>query len=298
MFENDGYYGIEKVAADFACHLHVLSGLHVGIHDLRRTHVVSAGDNAKNICEYCKEKSAVFKDRCVCSDKERLNKVAETKQSMVYLCHMGLSEVIIPIVDENRTIGVIFLGQARTEGDSPSFEEMYQRLFELDPVNFSENRREKIRNAYDRTVVTTREKLNSLIALAEFIGQSIYVNRWLDIRTVTTEQNFRLYVYEGLDLVHIPLSALSIERIAEELNISYSQLNRLSRTVFGMPLKQYALNVKVSAAAHILLEDRGMSVSDVAYSVGIDNPHYFSRIFSDKMGMSCTEYRRLSEGND
>lgn len=292
MIENDGYYGIEKVAAaDFAHHLNVVSGLHVGIHDLRRTKVVSAGDCVNNICKYCKEKSAVFNERCICSDKKFLNLVTEKQQTMVYLCHLGLSEALIPIVEGGNTVGVIFLGQAWTEGLVPSFEELYLKLSELDPLKFSESRKEKLRNAYENTVSITREKLDSLIALSEFIAKSIYVNRWLNIKAVTSEQNFRYYM-DGIDLVHIPLTSFSVEKISEELNISYSQLNRLSQSVFGKPLKQYVLHVKISAAARLLSENPDMSVRDISETVGIENTYYFSRIFSERMGVSCTVYRK------
>lgn len=294
MFKNDDYSGLEKAAADFARDLHIVSGLHVGIHDLRQTHFVSAGDNVCNICKYCKKRSALFENRCICSDKDFLNLAASKQKSMVYLCHLGLVEAIIPIVDGDTTVGVIFLGQARTVDRSPSFDEMFLRLQQIDPMNFSEENKEEIRIAYDKTVSITAKKLDSLISLSEFIAQSIYVNRWLNIQSVTTEQNFRHYMRDGIDIIHIPLSSFSVEKIADELNISYSQLNRLSREYLGLPLKQHVLKTKISAAARLLSEHPDMSVGDVAASVGIENIHYFSRIFSERMGVSCTEYRKKS----
>ena len=59
-----------------------------------------------------------------------------------------------------------------------------------------------------------------------------------------------------------------------------------------MPLKQYALTLKIKTAARLLSEHHDMSVSEIAATVGIYNTHYFSRIFSEKMGISCTEYRK------
>ena len=40
------------------------------------------------------------------------------------------------------------------------------------------------------------------------------------------------------------------------------------------------------------IKSKDMSVAEIAYTVGIENPHYFSRIFSERMGVSCTEYRK------
>lgn len=291
MIEKNEYYGLEKTAEDFAKHIHIISGLHVGIHDLRRTHMISAGDNIVNICAYCKRKSLKFSDQCRCNDRDFLNYSSKKREPTVYYCHLGLCEAIIPIIDGDNTVGVIFLGQALIPEISPTLEEIYSTLSKLDPTHFSRDNKKDIEQAYNNTQIITREKMDSLISLSEFIAQSIYVNRWLNFNSVTTEKNFQYYMREAIDLIHVPLSTFSVEKIADELNISYSQLNRLSNKIFNMPLKQYALNLKIKTAARLLTEHPDMSVSDIAATVGIDNTHYFSRIFSEKIGTSCTEYR-------
>lgn len=291
MLEKNEYHGLEKTAADFAHHLHIISGLHVGIHNMKRTHMVSAGDNIRNICTYCKMRSLKFSNQCSCNDRDFLNYSSRKKEPTVYYCHLGLCEAIIPIVDGDNGVGVIFLGQALIPEESPTLEEICSKLKELDPIHFTENDTKEIEDAYNKTQVITREKMDSLISLSEFIAQSIYVNRWLNFNSVTTEKNFQYYMREAIDLIHVPLSTFSVEKIADELNISYSQLNRLSNKIFNMPLKQYALNLKIKTAARLLTEHPDMSVSDIAATVGIDNTHYFSRIFSEKIGTSCTEYR-------
>ena len=297
MLEKNGYNGLEKAASDLAENLHIVSGLHVGIHDMQRTQMVSAGDSICNICAYCKKKSARFNNECFCNDRDFLNYVSTKQESMVYYCHLGLCEAIVPIIDGNDTVGFIFLGQAKIPEISPSFEELYLKLSELDPAHFGQKNKEEIRTAYDKTQCISREKMDSLIVLSEFIAQSIYVNRWLNFNAITTEQNFRHYIRDGIDLIHIPLSVFSVEKIAEDLNISYSQLNRISRETLNMPLKQYVLNMKIEAASRLLLEHPDMSVSEVATTVGIENTHYFSRLFSDKKGLSCTDYRKAQKNH-
>ena len=291
MSEDLHYDHLLHDAQTLARDLHTVSGLHVGIHDPHRTHTVSAGDNISNLCAVCSKMCAAFGKQCHCDDRTFLAQAEHKQKPIVYQCHLGLTEVILPIVEEDMTAGVIFLGQVRIPSPQTTFDAIMERLRTLDAESFSESRRPMLLAAYENTCCLSQEKLDGFIALATLAAKGIYVNRWLKFNAVTTEQHFRHYVSEHLDLVHLPLSAFSVERVAHDLNISYSQLNRISTAVFGMPLKQYVLQNKIDASCHLLRKYPTQTVREIAAMVGIENPHYFSRLFSERMGCSCTEYR-------
>jgi len=40
-----------------------------------------------------------------------------------------------------------------------------------------------------------------------------------------------------------------------------------------------------------LLRQTDLRVNQICYRIGIDDPYYFSRLFSKQMGMSPTKYR-------
>ncbi len=137
----------------------------------------------------------------------------------------------------------------------------------------------------------TLEKLESFIGLALIAEKGTRVDRWLNHFKLTTKAIVRQYL-KYYDLVHIPLAEFSVDAIAKQLNISYSQLNRISAELFGRPLKQYVLEVKVTAAADMLRKHPELSVAGVAARVGIDNANYFSKVFQKHMGCRCSEYRK------
>ncbi len=188
-------------------------------------------------------------------------------------------------------MGVLFLGQLRIVPDeSLSFENLYARLSEQYTNEIYEENKPALRSAYENTVVMTQEKLESFIGLTEFAEKGTHVDHWLNHFKLTSKAIVRQYL-EYLDLVHIPLSEFSVAEIAGRLNISYSQLNRISTELYGQPLKQYVLEVKVSAAAGMMLEHPELSVAGAAARVGIDNANYFSKVFQRRMGLRCGEYR-------
>lgn len=94
----------------------------------------------------------------------------------------------------------------------------------------------------------------------------------------------------------MPITSFSAQQAAETLKLSYSQLNRLSNTMLNMPFKQYILHEKIKAAPIILGTSPSCSVKDAAHAVGIEDAHYFSRLFRKYMGCSCMEYQNTHLG--
>ncbi len=284
-------YNLHQSVQLLAEYLHTASGMHVGIHDFERRYEVAAGDECENLCRFCRRTCTSFTNKCFCCDDEALAQVYRTGKRLIYRCHMGLTEVILPVTDEDQLLGVLFLGQVRIVPDeSLSFENLYTRMSEQYPDEICEENKPALRAAYENTVVMTQEKLESFIGLTEFAEKGTHVDHWLNHFKLTTKAIVRQYL-EYFDLVHIPLSEFSVAAIAEQLNISYSQLNRISMELYGQPLKQYVLEVKVNAAAGMLLEHPELSVASVAARVGIDNANYFSKVFQRRMGLRCGEYR-------
>ena len=65
---------------------------------------------------------------------------------------------------------------------------------------------------------------------------------------------------------------------------------RCFRAYTGYPPRQYLIRLKVNRARE-LLSYSSYNISEIARLVGYDNPLYFSRVFSQNMGCSPSEYR-------
>lgn len=87
---------------------------------------------------------------------------------------------------------------------------------------------------------------------------------------------------------------ITIQEIADHLNINRSYLHRLFKSITGVSIQNYLLDYRIRQAC-ILLKNTTLSVRSIAHTVSYADPLYFSRIFHQKMGVSPSQYRSASQ---
>lgn len=98
-------------------------------------------------------------------------------------------------------------------------------------------------------------------------------------------------VTQARDMIRSNLeSALSIQEIADRLNISYSKFRRIFKDFTGFSPAYYQMDLKLQRAKD-LLSTTNMSVKDIAYQLDFTSPDYFSTKFKHKTGMKPSEFR-------
>jgi AraC-like DNA-binding protein len=85
--------------------------------------------------------------------------------------------------------------------------------------------------------------------------------------------------------------AVDMQALAHTLGISYPHFRRVFKQSTGLPPQQYLLNLRINQAKQ-LMEEQDLKLSDIARSVGFDDPFYFSRLFKQKTGISPSLWRR------
>ena len=90
---------------------------------------------------------------------------------------------------------------------------------------------------------------------------------------------------------HLDHSDFTVERLAEELNVSRVQLYRKVKALLDMNISDYINKYKLESAK-MFLEDTNLSVSEIAYKCGFSTPNYFSTSFKNKFGASPASYRK------
>lgn len=85
---------------------------------------------------------------------------------------------------------------------------------------------------------------------------------------------------------------LTIQQIAQELGVSYSNFRKLFKEYTGMSPALYQQDLRLQRAKE-LLTTTDMSVKQVAYQLRFESPDYFSSKFKIKTGMKPSEFRQL-----
>ena len=77
--------------------------------------------------------------------------------------------------------------------------------------------------------------------------------------------------------------------LASLVNLERSYLSRLFKKEAGVNIFQYLADIRLKEAQRLLTQG-GMSIREVAFKVGIEDPFYFTRMFKKQYGMSPTDY--------
>ena len=85
-------------------------------------------------------------------------------------------------------------------------------------------------------------------------------------------------------------SAFTREQIAAELGVSPAYVSRIFRQQCGIALWDYVNEYRIARACD-LLKHSDLTVTEVAFTVGFNDPGYFSRIFRKETGQSPAAFR-------
>lgn len=85
-------------------------------------------------------------------------------------------------------------------------------------------------------------------------------------------------------------SYISLEQLSQEYRISVSQLQKIFKSLYGVPIYQYLREYRMEKAAVDLL-CTGRSVTEIALDAGFTNPGKFAEAFKKRYGRTPTQYR-------
>jgi len=94
----------------------------------------------------------------------------------------------------------------------------------------------------------------------------------------------RLRIRESLE------SSITIQQVAEELGVSYSNFRKLFKEFTGLSPSTYQQDLRLQRAKE-LLTTTDYSIKEIAYRLNFESPDYFSSKFKAKMGCKPSEIR-------
>jgi YesN/AraC family two-component response regulator len=85
----------------------------------------------------------------------------------------------------------------------------------------------------------------------------------------------------------------SVEYFSDKIHLSGNYLSDLLKKETGYTIKDHVNNFIVEKAKILLLSEVE-TVSSTAYNLGFNYPHYFSRLFKSKTGMTPVEFKKIN----
>jgi signal transduction histidine kinase/DNA-binding response OmpR family regulator len=108
------------------------------------------------------------------------------------------------------------------------------------------------------------------------------------LKELTLEEKFLLKAKEIVE-EHIGDSHFSVEQMAEEINLSRSQLFRKLKAVAGISPNEFINEIRLQKAAQLILA-KADTIAQIGYRVGFNEQSYFAKSFRKKFGVPPSEY--------
>ncbi|WP_313999504.1 AraC family transcriptional regulator [uncultured Paenibacillus sp.] len=104
-------------------------------------------------------------------------------------------------------------------------------------------------------------------------------------------------VHALLDYIHRnytkPITSAEIE---QEFDCNYDYINRVFSEVTGHTIIRYVNLIRINHAKE-LIEATHLSMNEIGYLTGLNDPFYFSKVFKKYVGLSPTQYyKKIREG--
>ena len=134
-----------------------------------------------------------------------------------------------------------------------------------------------------RELLGRTEILRIHTKLYEHASALVAINTELSAYLIHAESYIRRHVNEDI----------SPRDIANALHISYSHLARILKNNLSTSAVAFINEIKTGVAKKMMIEDKELSITDIALSLGYSSPSYFARKFTEINGQSPTQFRKM-----
>ena len=147
---------------------------------------------------------------------------------------------------------------------------------------------QRIDNHSQKVLVSTIELL--LNFCSRFYDRQFNTRTNANKNIVTQVEHILKEYYKSGELAE--LGPPSLQYLADKVNLSHNYLSDLLKKETGRSAKDHINDFLVNKAKNLLLATED-SVAEIAYELGFNYPHYFSRLFKNKTGVSPQKFREL-----
>lgn len=125
------------------------------------------------------------------------------------------------------------------------------------------------------------------LLLLQFLSSFIYSDKY---KTKLSEKNTDMLEKSIFFMQNNLEKSLTLSELAASVNLSNSHYSAIFRKKTGFPPIEYFNHLKIQKACQYLQFTK-LRIREIAFKIGIEDPFYFSRLFTKTMGYGPKEYR-------
>ena len=211
-------------------------------------------------------------EKCQLSDRSGCQQCARTRFLVQYQCHAGLTEAVVPILDNDRVLAYVMFGQIIPQENA---EAAICKLKSTYPQHA---------DLIERIPVRSSQELQAAATVLQAITSFVMTNRWVTPKKPEFITRLDEYIQSHLR------QSITAEDVCAAFQMGRTRLYALCTDYLGCGLAEYIRRQRIDSARQLLTET-AMPVTEVAFAVGFSDYNHFSRIFKQLTGTSARKYR-------
>jgi len=265
--------------------LYRLTGLPFDFMDLRLRHSRNLRAQQRVFTPFCRMVNNTPAGRAACERDEQpaLTVCVQKQKCVLRPCHLGLIDICVPVVMNNRAVGVFCTGQLLYQRPTEkSFQKIQKRLAGMG-LDMS-----KARRAYFLAPVIEKRRVSAIMELVKMAVELIDARRFQTLQTAVAHDSLR----KALDFMENHYTEpLTLPDVAKKSGLSASRLAHIFKAQVGMTFTAYLSLIRVNWAKYYLANSR-LRAGETAFQVGFNNLSHFNHIFRRITGLAPTRYRQ------
>lgn len=152
---------------------------------------------------------------------------------------------------------------------------------------------EFITKPFDEELLLTR--INNILESRKSYQRRFSLKMNVDELNIAEESSDDKFLRKALEIVkqNYKNTEYEVSHFMEAMGVSKSVMNRKMHTLTGQSPGNFIRNYRLTIAYELLQNNKGnMSISEIAYEVGFNDPKYFTRCFTKHFGVSPSEINK------
>jgi len=263
--------------------------------------------NRFHVCEFCMLAKRTRRGHLGCNlNKNMTNRLARKRgKGFVGQCHLGMTDIVEPLVYHGRTLGVFYYGSVLCEGTRPLAEHRILRYCGRHNIPSGA----LLRQLNKAPVVTPRDidkartqlELVRDLALKLVEASSVPIERYrtlLNYGFTSKRRSLTPLTQAAMAYVHRRYrDTLEVTKIAEALQCQPTHLSRSFKKSAGYTLSEYIKRVRIDHAMRLLVSEQ-YSVGEIGFMIGFQDQSHFGKVFRSFLQMTPKEFRDRYQSGD
>lgn len=228
--------------------------------------------------DYCSliQKKLHIRYRCLKQDQMICQQCRKQKQRVVYTCHAGLTEAVIPIHISGSLVCYALIGQFRTTNVIPT-----SIMHLCQEKNFEES---VLKDAFMKRPIYDNAKLQNMFELFRTTLSLLIETQAMKLRQPDLIEMILSYIDENIG------HPIAMDDVAKFVNMSRSSITHTLQQQIKLSFQQLLINKRLANFEFVILNDPSLQIQQAALLSGYNDPLYFSRLYKKNRGQTPSEF--------